>query len=356
MMKEEFLSKVKILRGILEHKGKKGLIISDFANLCWLGVRRPHILSLSESSVVAIVITLKDVYLTTNNIEIDRILDEEISPSVAGCLQPRIHQWYAPPFYDKKDGYINALAVEDEIKHYRMIMTERELAEAKLLGQDIAAIVEHTLPLIKADKTERHISSQMAKICLEKEIDIGLVICASQKRIHAYRHPITTATPIGNQCLLALTVRRNGIYSCISRMVSLAKPDEALMQKRNAVLAVDCACQKYTQIGRNICDVFEKIKEVYAQAGFKDEWKNHHQGGITGYKSREEKINQSSDITIKNHMLFAYNPSVCGYKTEDSFYMKDGKANITTLAEKLPMIEIEFEGEKYNKPDIIRLD
>ncbi len=60
MMKEEFLSKVKILRGILEHKGKKGLIISDFANLCWLGVRRPHILSLSESSVVAIVITLKD--------------------------------------------------------------------------------------------------------------------------------------------------------------------------------------------------------------------------------------------------------------------------------------------------------
>ncbi|MFT5872990.1 MAG: Xaa-Pro dipeptidase [Clostridium sp.] len=154
----------------------------------------------------------------------------------------------------------------------------------------------------------------MHRMCVKKNIEVGLALCAADKRISLYRHPITTDNVIEDTCLLALTVRRNGLYSCISRMVSLSTPSEELLKKRDAVLAVDCACQEYTKVGSNLRGVFNKIKDVYKDNGFEEEWKNHHQGGISGYMGREEKINQDTDISIEDNMIFAYNPTVIGYR------------------------------------------
>ncbi len=359
MKKEEFLSKIKIIRKILVEVNKKGIIFSTYSNLCWLGVKRPNVLSISENVVVKIIVTKDDIILVANNIEIHRILQEEIYSEIKEYFQLKSFQWYMVDStildYEKNE-YIEDFLIEDKIKQHRIILSQSDIKNSIKLGKDIASIVENSLQYIKKGRTEREISGEMIKMCTEKEIDVGLALCASEKRMMLYRHPITTNTEITNVCMLALTVRREGIYSCISRIVSLKKPTTELINKRNAVLKVDCACEKYTQVGGNIETVFNKIQDTYKNVGYENEWKNHHQGGITGFASREVKITKKTNLTIKNNMIFAYNPTVAGYKTEDTFYLKDGKPIVTTFSNKLPLVEIDFEGEKFLKPDIIRLD
>jgi Xaa-Pro aminopeptidase len=42
-----------------------------------------------------------------------------------------------------------------------------------------------------------------------------------------------------------------------------------------------------TRPGRTLGEAFEDCTRFYAEAGFPDEWKLHHQGGSSGYGSRE---------------------------------------------------------------------
>ncbi len=355
MKVKEFLYKIKVLRKILVDINKSGIIISNYANICWLGVKRPSVLSLSENTVVKIIVTLDDIILIANNIEIYRILEEEICIELKEFFTIETFFWFDNITNIKKSNYIEDFKVEKEIKKHRIILSESDLEKSLILGKDIAEIIENTLPYIKKGKTEREISSEMIKMCLNREIEVGLVLCASEERMKLYRHPITTNTKINNVCMLALTVRRDGIYSCISRVVSLKKPTKELIEKRKAVLAIDCAFEKYTKVDENLQGVFHKIKKVYKDMGYENEWKNHHQGGVTGYNSREEKITDNTNMIIKNNMIFAYNPTIAGYKTEDTFYIKDNKKVVTTRTTKLPLIDIDFEGEKFIRPDIVTI-
>ncbi|PKM54161.1 MAG: hypothetical protein CVV00_09385 [Firmicutes bacterium HGW-Firmicutes-5] len=358
MDKREFVEKIDALRSILKKNGKKGLLVSEFANLCWLGIKRPNVLALSESVVVKIEITLDDIFIIANNIEIERIFNEEIHEEIQSFFSKKSFNWYLTRetiLEFKKEDYLDDRLIEDEIKLHRMIMKQSDLEQSILLGNDLVSIIEDTIGAIQKGKTEYEISAKMYQLCVEKSIEVGLALCATNERALLYRHPIATRASINNTCLLALTARRQGIYSCMSRMVTLSEPSEELLRKRDAVLAVDIASHVYTKIGTPLNQVFEKIKETYKIYGFENEWKNHHQGGVTGYKSREEKITQDSDILIADNMMFAYNPSVPGYKTEDTFYLRNGKPMLTTFSKRLPVVEIEFEGKTYLKPDIIRL-
>ncbi len=355
----EFFHKIQSLRTLLKDQDKRGLVISDYGNLCWLGIGRPNVLSLSEAVVVRLLITFEEVFLVTNNIETSRIVAEEIDRDIRDCFHVLSFNWYEHDpllkFWREK-AIINDSEVESEIQARRMVLTESTLEQATLLGQDAVTILEHTLRYIKKGRTEREISAEMVGMCVEKGIDVGLALCASERRMLTYRHPIPTDAPIGDMALVALTLRRNGLYTCLSRIVSLVKPCQELLRKRDAVLTIDCAYQYYTREGVVLADLFDQIKEVYREVGFPDEWKNHHQGGPSGYKGREQKVNQDTKIVVKNGMLFCYNPTVPGYKAEDSFFLKAGKQVVTTFAENLALREVVFCGERYIKPDIIRLD
>ena len=46
-------------------------------------------------------------------------------------------------------------------------------------------------------------------------------------------------------------------------------------------------------------EYFEEVKSLYAQAGYPDEWKMHHQGGTTGYGCREFVVTPYKEGIIK---------------------------------------------------------
>jgi Xaa-Pro dipeptidase len=78
-----------------------------------------------------------------------------------------------------------------------------------------------------------------------------------------------------------------------------------------------------TQPGRTVGDVFDDCCRFYAEAGFPDGWRHHHQGGLTGYRSRELIAMPGTALVIEPGQAFAWNPSLPGAKAEETFVLTD---------------------------------
>ena len=87
---------------------------------------------------------------------------------------------------------------------------------------------------------------------------------------------------------------------------------------------------------RALADAFADCQRFYAEAGFPDEWRLHHQGGLTGYGSRELIATPASDHVIEPGQAFAWNPSVTGAKAEETFVLTEAGPQIVAGAQLSP--------------------
>jgi hypothetical protein len=62
-------------------------------------------------------------------------------------------------------------------------------------------------------------------------------------------------------------------------------------------------------------------RRFYAEEGFPDAWREHHQSGITGYASREVVATPETRQSIEAGQVFAWNPSLPGAKAEETFVL-----------------------------------
>jgi Xaa-Pro dipeptidase len=78
--------------------------------------------------------------------------------------------------------------------------------------------------------------------------------------------------------------------------------------------------------------VFEDCRRLYAQVGYPDEWQLHHQGGSTGYRSREVIATPHTHDLIQVNQAFAWNPSITGAKAEETFVLTEAGPEVVTGA------------------------
>jgi antitoxin VapB len=88
-------------------------------------------------------------------------------------------------------------------------------------------------------------------------------------------------------------------------------------------------------------DMFAAAAAAYAASGFPGEERHHHQGGATGYRSREWVAHPGSQDVPALPQAFAWNPTVAGTKLEETCLVHaDGRVEILTPSPGWPSIEI----------------
>ena len=92
-----------------------------------------------------------------------------------------------------------------------------------------------------------------------------------------------------------------------------------------------------TSPGWRWADVLRAGQAAYRDAGFDGEWREHVQGGPIGYLSREFDVvpaTTRADSAIAKGDAFAWNPTVLGAKSEDTFVVTaDGARPVTNTAD-----------------------
>jgi hypothetical protein len=143
----------------------------------------------------------------------------------------------------------------------------------------------------------------------------------------------------------------------MTRMIAFQE-NQRLVEQMESNTAIDAAVINATRYSETLGEAFEKLVSFYEESGLAGEWQKLHQGGVVGYRLKEYFASRRSRVPLRDGMAFAWNITISGTKSEDTFLLRDGSMGwITNWDEsRWPVFEHEIDGEVYSRPGILILE
>ena len=86
--------------------------------------------------------------------------------------------------------------------------------------------------------------------------------------------------------------------------------------------------------------MFEQVKEAYKTAGRPEAWQEHHQGGPTGYLTRDFVATPADRHMLVEGSAYAWNPSLPGLKVEDTVLLQGDTLSVLTEDPRWPLLDV----------------
>lgn len=351
------------IRAFLQESGHGGLLLGSPGNFAWAtGGGRNHVSLSGDTGVGAVLVTPDRAYLLANNIELDRLAEEEC----AGVeLEPVGFSWWSGSLAAEAERLVPAGLVSDLPGCGKPLSTEEgialrnpllpeELERYRRLGEDVGVILTHAAFHCRPGLSERQLAGMIAGRCVDLGMDPLVTLAAVDGRIALRRHPLPTDRRLERCALLVLTARRHGLHVSASRTVHFGPVPEELTARHAACARVDAALIAATRPGARLGEVFQAGARAYAEAGFPDEWQHHHQGGPTGYAPRDLKVTADTSATVLEGQTYAWNPTIAGTKSEDTILVTAEGSEVLSLTPDLPVISVQAAGRSWERPGILR--
>jgi len=362
-VEQEVAVKEARVRAFLDKTGYDGLALTTQANFAWITAGGDnHVVLAADAGVATVLITQDAKYVVTNNIEAARIMTEEVA---APGYELRAVNWFeadaaaAVAQLTKglklaSDTGIAGSAVEaDRIAELRYSLTREEMDKYRWLGAHTEQCLSAVCKGLKPGVTENEVAGRLAESLYAEGIAPVVLLIAADDRIEKYRHPINTDTT-AKRCVMAVVcARRWGLILSCTRLVHFGPLPATLRRKHDAVVKVDAAFNLSTEVGTLLGEIFSAGRLAYADAGFPDEWRLHHQGGPTGYAGRDIVVTPGEQRTVQPDQAFAWNPSITGTKSEDSILVTEAGIEWLSLSPDWPMLDVEFDSQTVKREDIL---
>ena len=360
---EEFETKLQRVRAFMGQHGYGGVAMTSQANFAWLTCGGDdHVAMASEGGVAKLLVTADAVHLLTNNIESPRLIAEEL-----GELPIKVHDY---PWHEDEtaafpdltgsltvasdDGWpAGAKNEAAEIARLRFELLEPEIDRYRWIGGRAAKALEAVAQEIEPGMAEHEIAADLGAELLADGIIPAVLLIATDERCFRFRHPIPTGRKLEKHAMLVIGARRWGLGVSATRIVHFGKPDDELRRRHEAVCRVDACFLSETRPGAAVKDIFAKAVAMYAETGYPEEWRLHHQGGATGYAPRDYRGTMDCPEIVLENQAFAWNPSISGTKSEDTIIAHEDGAGVLCPEGDWPRIEVEYGGRTVRRPDIL---
>jgi Xaa-Pro aminopeptidase len=360
---EEVQIKLEKVRSWLAESGLGGVVLGSQANFAWITAGgHSHVATSAEAGVGTVVVTADRATVVTPNIEARRLSDEELPH---GCFDVVDFPWHLPEQQNEIiDGLTGGGRVAGDLPagkrepatgvvELRRVLLPPEVNRFRELALDAASIVESACRSIDIRESELDMASRVAALCFEKNVLPVVNLAAADERIPLYRHPVPTANRVDHSILVALTARRHGLHASVTRTLCFGRPGADQVARHLATARVDARFIQASRPGAALAEVFNAGVEQYAAEGFAEEWKLHHQGGLTGYAGREVKGTASSDYVLQAGQVVAWNPTVTGAKSEDTVLVTDNGYEVLSSTGHWPVLQVALGEATIARPDLL---
>jgi Xaa-Pro dipeptidase len=363
--------KTERLVAMLNAKNLGGVLLNAQHNFAWLTSGGNNGVDLSQANGVSSLLIRNDGkrFLIANQIEMPRMLAEEVSEN---DFEPIIFDWEA----DKIDGNFvvetaqklvekplatdilynpKFCVIEGLIAKCRYQLTTHEVERFQQLGKDAGEIVGNIYDKISVGQTEIEIANIVKFELGKRNINSIVTLVAADERIANFRHPVPTANVWKKTLMIVVCAKRNGLIASLTRLFSIGNVSDDLRKRTDAVAKVHARMMHATRPNAVAKDIFEITKSAYSDVGFANEELKHHQGGACGYKTRDWVAHSNCQEQVQLNQAFAWNPSITGTKSEDTFIVNENGIEVITTSPNFPEISNFIEGIEYKTPDIFVL-
>lgn len=357
-MEPEMQVKIEQIRAMLAKRGFGGVLMESQPNLSWLTGGRHFVNVASTNGLGAIWVGADHVELIVNNIEGERLWQEE--GGAVACDVLTVYPWYREEkraaLVQERMRRVKAATDQDlsaEFLELRLRLTPEEQARYRVLGRLAGEAVETVACEACSGQSEYELAGLIAKASYERGLEPLVCLVGADERATLRRHPLPTEKKVEHYALLVLSARRFGLVASVSRAVYLGKAPVELIQKQESVNRVLARMLEASHPGVTLGAVFQAGLAGYAEAGFPDEWQAHHQGGLAGYQSREVKATAESGRSVEAGMALAWNPTLQGSKAEETFLLTPEGLEDLTATGNWPMQRVTVGERLFELPWIL---
>jgi antitoxin VapB len=361
---QEIAAKRERLDALRRERGLDAILLARNENIAWAtGGARAHIVLSQETGVGALLFDGQGYSLLTNNIEEGRLLAEELGsgpwrsvalPWYSDWLADALHQ-AGPERLGADVPLAGAVDCAAAIAELRGPLLPEEVERYRALGQETGAALEAAARAVRRGDSEYTIVARIARNLIERGVDPVVLLAAVDDRIRTVRHPLPTGATIDERAMVVCCGRRGGLIANATRLVHLGPVPAALRERHAACARVEVACLAATKPGATAGEIFAAGAAAYAAEGFPGEWQHHHQGGATGYATRDWFGTPDGTAVVKPPQAFAWNPSIAGTKIEDTVLLTEQGLEVITATGAWPTLTVQADGVTYERPDILAL-
>jgi Xaa-Pro dipeptidase len=326
------------LRELMEEHGLGALLLSTPANFAWYtGGADNRVHHGDPVGVASVLLTPDSARILTNNIEAPRMREEQ-TPE----MELVEHSWHEEPSALLRDLTGGAGVGTDfpstsgpdlsaEISPLRYVLDEDAIKDYRRLGEDTVQAMSESADSLSSETDEFEAAAELSSACLRRGMYAPVLLAATGERLARHRHPVPHGGPLGKQTMLVVCAERGGLFVSLTRMIYFQEPDPETARRQEACEEILRRMrEEATREGSTLAEAFEDCRRFYAEAGFPEGWRDHHQGGMTGYASREIIATPETRQEIRQGQAFAWNPSLVGAKAEETFVLgQDGPEILT---------------------------
>ena len=364
----EVAAKLDRVRSWLDASPYTAALFASQAGVAWVTAGlEDHVSRNEEPGVVWALVDQEGAHLITNNVEEPRLIAEG---GLAGLgFELHVTPWYQPEGLAgvcdhlaargrlANDGNGPGTAVAGDLGGLRLPLTPQEGDRLAALGPECALALEGALRDWVPSERECELAARIAAALEERSILASLILVGGAERRRRFRHPIPTPAVTGGDALAVIVGMRGGLNISCSRSVSAGAPAADLEARHRAACSVDAAMIAATRPGRTWESVLVAAKVAYAAAGFPGEWRAHLQGGPVGYLSREFDVVPGTAASATEITLgagFAWNPTVQGAKSEDTFLVTAAGARSVSNTDSWPSLVLDTASGPIARPAILQ--
>ena len=298
---------------------------SDPADVRWLLCGRGRPVA-AGTSPYAVRVTDTEACVLFQDIESSRVAADERWEELG--YEPAAYPWHEPA--------PNGLPQPD-LSGLRRSLLPEELERYRVAGRDARDAFVECLDRLRPESRELDATAELAGRLHERGFTTPVLLAGGETRAAVHRHPLPTEERLGRFVLLAVTAERGGLHVSMTRVASFGPAPEELRGRVWAAAEVDGAVLASSRPGATVAELFDVLAAAYAELGLPDEWRLHHQGGLTGYAGREIFATPGDLTMLPPACAVAWNPSVTGGgKSEDTALVTGNGVEVITRTPELP--------------------
>jgi Xaa-Pro dipeptidase len=313
----------------MDRLGVGAIVLKSPANFAWYtGGANNRVNYSAPLGAALVLLTPDDEFVVTNNIEFERMREEQVQD-----MEVVQHPWYEGAealIRDLSEGRTlgadfameGARNISSDIAPLRHVLDTEATRRYGQVGKRTAEAIREAAEFLRPGMDEREAEASLVYCCTRRGLSVPVALVAADERIARYRHPVSHGEKPHRRIMLAVSAEQYGLHASLTLFVHFEKPGEKFERRQTACEGILSRMrEEATKPGRSLAEAFADCRGFYAEAGFPDEWRLHHQGGIAGYTSREVIASPQTPQSIEEGQAFAWNPSITGAKAEETFVL-----------------------------------
>jgi Xaa-Pro aminopeptidase len=344
-----------------------GVLLQRPNNFAWITCgRNNRVPNNAPHGVAAILATEDSRICLANSIEAPRLAGEELAGTGIEVV--------SFPWWDRKAAAIKLIEamggrkiaadidpldlklrpLSEEFNKLRWALRPEEIARYRDGASRASAAVDAAAREVAFGATEFEAAGVLSYHLHARGCNPLVTLAVADERAVRFRQALPSERKIDQFVMLVAVAELSGLISCLTRFVAFRPVSGETERKVQALANIDAAVNLATRPGRSLADVFRILQQAYADNGFADEWQHHHQGGSTGYANREVLATPGAPTVVRENQAFAWNPSIPGFKVEDTVLCTDrGVEILTDLTEDWPTVIGRCDAGELPRADIL---